>query len=219
MHSLEPVVAKTTPVFITLGDSQTEIAANPFLMGYQTQLAFTYQRKADVVNRGRSSRTTRWWLDNLPSLLADWAQRPPSLITIYLGTNDACSPTGSLAEYHVPVDAFSANMRAIVGNFTAAFPQVKIILVTPGTVEEWSTWGESRNNKDIYKYVVATRTIAHDLGLALVDMWEVMDGAIDMTYDGLHLNNQAHDELHILLLEQIKKKYPELTTENMPWAF
>ncbi|OQR85080.1 hypothetical protein ACHHYP_12389 [Achlya hypogyna] len=213
------VSSDSTPVFITLGDSETEIAANPALMGYQVQLVHTYQRKADVINRGLSGRTTRWWLAHLPSILADWAQKAPSLITIYLGVNDACSLNGTLPSYHVPVNEFATNLRAMVGNLTVAFPRVKIILITPGAVDEASLWGPSRTNVDIHKYVVQTQTIAQDLRLPLVDIWTPTISNYSLFYDGLHLNAQGHTVLHDRLLHAIRTELPQLAPESLPWAF
>jgi hypothetical protein len=47
------------PLLIMLGDSITQNAANPEIMGFQVMLNQDYVRKADVINRGCSGWTTK----------------------------------------------------------------------------------------------------------------------------------------------------------------
>ncbi|EQC40299.1 hypothetical protein SDRG_02201 [Saprolegnia diclina VS20] len=208
-----------TPLIITMGDSITEVGANPALMGYQVMLTNTYQRKADVVNRGMSARTTRWWLSQLPRVLKDWENKHPSLISIYLGVNDASLINGTDAALHVPLDEFKANLNAMVGSFSQAFPNCKILLITPSAVDESTAWSVGRSNAEASKYAKMTKRMGGFLELPVVDAFTPTYNDLTLFYDGLHLNARGNILLHGLILDTIRKNFPDLNPDTMGWAF
>ena len=84
--------------FVTFGDSITQRGFSP---GWTGTLADTYQRRADIINRGYSGYNTRWALHLLPHIFplpptnaaaAAAAPPPPRLVTVWFGANDAALP-------------------------------------------------------------------------------------------------------------------------------
>ncbi|EQC40300.1 hypothetical protein SDRG_02202 [Saprolegnia diclina VS20] len=208
-----------TPLIITMGDSITELGANPSLMGYQVMLTNTYQRKADVVNRGMSGRTTRWWLSQLPRVLKDWEHKHPSLISIYLGVNDASLINGVDAALHVPLDEFTTNLRLMLASFNEAFPNCKILLLTASAVDERTGWSAGRSNAEASRYANATIRLARTLRLPVIDLFTPTFNDLSLFYDGLHLNSRGYVLLHGLFITTVRSYYPDLAPENMGWAF
>ncbi|OQR95528.1 hypothetical protein ACHHYP_00082 [Achlya hypogyna] len=199
-----------------LGDSLTEYASNVQLQGFQATLSRAYIRKADVINRGKAGWTTRDWLPVLPDLIDEWRAKPPSLITICLGANDAA------LEYlwlYVPLPEYATKLRQIVELFRAAFPAAKFILMTPGATDDTTVIRDIRSNERTGTYAAMCKTVGADLGLPVIDLWTPMQGVQkEMLVDGLHFSAAGNAFVHGKLLETIRAVYPALAPEVLPYT-
>ena len=77
------------PQFHLFGDSLTQKSFS--VGGWGARLANSYQRKADVLNRGYNGYNSRWALYLLQKAFPDQAP-VPSLVTVFFGANDAALP-------------------------------------------------------------------------------------------------------------------------------
>ncbi|OQR91526.1 hypothetical protein THRCLA_08957 [Thraustotheca clavata] len=91
-------------IFLMIGDSITQLGANPSLLGFQSQVSQDYMS----VYRGLSGWTTKKWCPLLPKLAREWQHKPPSLITIFLGANDAALPN---ITFSVPLEDYGTNLQ------------------------------------------------------------------------------------------------------------
>jgi lysophospholipase L1-like esterase len=57
------------------------------------------------------------------------------LVTIFLGANDAVLPTHN-PHQHVPLDAYAANLRAMLATCAAEAPGARVLLLTPPPIED-----------------------------------------------------------------------------------
>ncbi|KAF4045079.1 GDSL-like Lipase/Acylhydrolase family [Phytophthora infestans] len=123
------------PVLLLTGDSLTELGTYPNAQGWVALLQARYTRSADVIVRGLSGYNTRWFLKNVMPLLEDeidsGAYRSPSLITVWLGTNDAALTNGSNSEMHVPIEDYKEYLIKVIGGFQSAAPNSSILIITP----------------------------------------------------------------------------------------
>ncbi|KAF0743656.1 hypothetical protein AaE_008517 [Aphanomyces astaci] len=205
------------PLIITLGDSITQNGANPEILGYQVLLNNDYVRKADVVNRGLSGWTTRGWLPKVPLLLEEWRHKPPSLITIFLGANDAALIDSHDSQQHVPVDEYVANLTHMVLLIKTSFPQCEILFLTPPVVDD-ARW-PSRANLETKKYAAACVNLAISLHLPVVDFWTSLQGRTDLLADGLHFNKAGNVVAHQMIVDAIATHLPHLTPGALPSEF
>jgi lysophospholipase L1-like esterase len=92
---------------LLLGDSLTQTSFE----GWGATLANVYQRRADVVNRGYSGYTTRWYLQtrfmNEPE-----SKLQVELAIVFFGANDA-SILELNARHHVPLEEYGDNLRKV----------------------------------------------------------------------------------------------------------
>ncbi|EQC40298.1 hypothetical protein SDRG_02200 [Saprolegnia diclina VS20] len=210
-------ISTPTPVILMLGDSITELGADPNLLGYQVLLTHAYQRKADVVNRGMSARTTRWWVAQLPRVVADWEHKHPSLISIFLGVNDASVPGNT--PLHVPLNEFEANVHSLLNGFSAAFPACAFVLVTPSAVDERSPWGTLWKNDRAATYAASVLALGIARRVPVVDLYTPTEANLNLFFDGLHLGKEGNVLLHQLWLNAVRSHLPHLAPENLKWAF
>ncbi|OQR80729.1 isoamyl acetate-hydrolyzing esterase [Achlya hypogyna] len=205
------------PLIVTLGDSITQNGANPDIMGYQVMLTQDYVRKADVVNRGCSGWTTRDWMPKLPLLTREWSHKPPALVTIFLGANDAALKPGPDQQQHVPLDEYVANLKQLVHTLPTAFPGCKILLLTPPPVDDARY--PSRSNVEAGKYAAACVGVGAACNVPVVDFWTAMQGMPHLFVDGLHFNKAGNVAAHAMILGAIRKHFPDLAPEALPVEF
>ncbi|ETW02966.1 hypothetical protein H310_05407 [Aphanomyces invadans] len=205
------------PLIVTLGDSITQNGANPEILGYQVLLTNDYVRKADVVNRGLSGWTTRGWLSKVPLLIEEWRRKPPCLITVFLGANDAALINSPDHQQHVPVDEYVANLTHMVTLIRAGFPLCKILFLTPPVVDD-ARW-PSRANLETKKYAAACVHLAASLDVPVVDFWTALQGRTDLLADGLHFNRQGNVVAHQMIVDAIAEHFPHLTPAALPSEF
>ncbi|KAF0701249.1 Aste57867_8243 [Aphanomyces stellatus] len=205
------------PSILFLGDSNTEIASHPDTLGFQVRFTQDYARKADTINRGNSGWNTRFWLKNLDRLVAEWMARPPSLVLVMLGTNDACAADGTIAWAHVPLDEFKSNLNALASAFQSSWGS-RVLFVTALPFDDNSSkWHGSRTNADAGKYAAAMVALGQQIGVPVLDLWTpLQDSIATIFYDGLHLNRDGNVQVHMRMRAAIASAFPDLAPESLP---
>ncbi|KAJ8523666.1 hypothetical protein ON010_g17454 [Phytophthora cinnamomi] len=160
----------------------------------------------------------------------------PSLVTIWLGANDAALPDGSMSEQHVPMAAYQNNLAQLVRIFKAVAPDASILLVTPphvdDEVQKTNAMNEegrkkglvSRSNKVTGEYARACVEIASELGVPVLDLYSHFNGMSesernDLLVDGLHFDETGNDEVYRQLRDKINSDFPELSRKLDRWQF
>ncbi|KAI9495538.1 GDSL Lipase/Acylhydrolase [Zychaea mexicana] len=220
---------------LLFGDSITQFSFDTELRGFGASLANAYQRKVDVVNRGFSGYNTEWALPILRQLLPTLEKQKHTsakvlLATIFLGANDSALP---FALQHVPLDKFKANLNAMLSmiqspDSSTYNPELRLILITPPPLNEvqWKkrcddqggplnrTWEYSRD------YAQAVRDVAQEHKVVVADLWQTLmdfgtDHMAEYLLDGLHLNAKGNQVMYELLIETIKRHFPEIHPDNL----
>ena len=140
------------PRFILFGDSITQQSFR--VGGWGARLANTYERSADVINRGYSGYNTRWIMRLLPRVFPTSGEAP-SLVTVLLGANDAARPPPIpgcpltddagrpfAGRQHVPLEEYRAHLVEIVACARrCGGGGARVLLITPPPVDEddWLT--------------------------------------------------------------------------------
>ncbi|KAI0648236.1 SGNH hydrolase [Trametes meyenii] len=151
------MAANIQDAIMLLGDSLTQGGYD--LNGFAAKLAYVYNRKMDVINRGFSGYNTDWALPvfeqaevervrdgvtepyGLPiqafATKEEQAHVPKvRLLVIWFGANDAAPPP---KPQHVPLERFRANLRKLVWTVRAPesarhSPDTRVVLMTPPPV-------------------------------------------------------------------------------------
>jgi isoamyl acetate esterase len=223
------------PNFILFGDS---ISQRGFAVGgWAARLADTYGRRVDVLNRGYSGYNTAKCVHLLPHVFpADAA--PPLLVTIFLGANDASLPDRHSAQHHVPLDAYTSNLRKMVAHLRSTYSSAPpaVILITPPPVDEAARqlsnherWGSpleqpsERTNEFTGRYAEQCRLVGAELGCPVVDAYarfqEAPEWRATHLNDGLHFAPAGDEALHELLIEAIARDSPHLVHTALPYDF
>lgn len=198
-------------MIVLIGDSLTQFGFNPETFGWGTLLQYKYIRKLDVLNRGYSGYTTRWYPTpiDLPS--------DTQLVTLLLGSNDAAIHSVQ----SVPLEEYSARLEAMINEITSC---TRLLLITPPPVKR-----PDRNNANTIKYRNACLTLAQTHDIPCLDTWELFeisnddnDLIMDLYFcDGLHLSKEGNQKLFQGVVDCINQYYPELNSDYLdptfPW--
>lgn len=104
----------------------------------------------------------------------DYYQAPSdSLQTIFFGANDAVLPD-SPTHQHVPLQEYKQNLRSLITHETIEAHQPRIILITPGPVDEYQFFVRQRTAEHTKLYADACREIGKELGVPVLDLWSVL---------------------------------------------
>lgn len=218
---------------LLLGDSLTQLGWD----GWAGQLAHTYQRRADVINRGMAGYNTRWFLhyaDSDTGRSDVWEQGADSvkLVTIFFGANDS-SDIKLNPRHHVPLQEFKNNLDVLISKSRERYGKdVAIVVVAaPPVVHEQrlafqkerfgdKATGELERNLELSeKYAQAALAVAEKHELPSVHLWKLMqdeDGCESFFYDGLHFTPKGNQFVAQALLDEIKKSYPKLAVHADP---
>lgn len=223
---------------LCIGDSITQrgFEAN---RGWVSQLANTYLRRADVINRGCSGYNTRW----IVAMLDDAAltheivpkrmrEESPLFVTVFLGANDAAD------DFHaVPLEEYAQNMARIVSfvrDECRVEPRCIFVLSPPAVdAEAWMVdrqrlYGAehvTRPNRSLERtkrYAAAAGAVAAELGASFCDLMTpmlAMEPASQwkaLLCDGLHLSDGGNDLVFNTLLAAVLAAFPELHPEELP---
>ena len=228
---------KYPPQILLFGDSITEGAT-----AFTSKLTNLYSRRADVLNRGFSGYTTTLALSVLPQFFPpDSPRHVPKvrLMTVFFGANDACVPGEA---QHVPIDVFRENLKRIVTWEGVKLHETRVMLVTPGPVDEWQLDGNSRNVVTTKEYADVVKRVAAEQGVSCVDLWGVMMGLAgwrqgqeealqgskereksevlaELLGDGLHFTEKGYDVLYSEVVGCIERNMPEMKAEEMDYVF
>jgi len=103
------------PVIVCFGDSITQGGHSPEHVGWVGRLEDFYCRRADVLCRGFSGYNSDWLVRMQGDLFTRlFKRRPPALVTIWLGANDA---TVESSTQHVPLWKYKDNLEKMVRYF------------------------------------------------------------------------------------------------------
>ncbi|GAA6050096.1 hypothetical protein JCM3770_001368 [Rhodotorula araucariae] len=223
--------------FICFGDSLTELSWGESGLG--ASLAFLYQRKLDVLNRGLSGYNSDWSLHCLRQWLEPTSASPSGpktqLMTIWLGANDAVLPG---EPQHVPLARYEANLRAIVALARERVPEAGLVLITP-TPYYPESWLDERVRRGLPRthdrapertreYANAVKRLGEELGVPVADahtpVWQEMqrlgpEKEGSLFTDGLHLTSEAYRYVVDAVKKAIETHYPEKTWDALPLLF
>ncbi|HQW90179.1 MAG TPA: GDSL-type esterase/lipase family protein, partial [Nitrospira sp.] len=174
--------------WVALGDSLTSLAGGgaPY-MGWATQAEILSAGKIRAVaNAGVSGDNAADALARLPALLA---AQTPTLVTVWVGTNDV-TQARTLA-------AYQSDVIAIVDALTAASVTVAILTIPPrndltklNTINTWNRW---------------LKTLCRDRNLHLIDAYDVLVDRTTGAYavghgdpDGVHISPLGHNKVGAL---------------------
>ena len=227
------------PVFLLFGDSITQRGWAPG--GWAARLADSYGRRADILNRGYSGYNTAKAVQLLPFVFPEAARDAPSLVTVFLGANDAALSSVHPG-HHVSLADYEANLRIIVSHIrrvhgaAASAARPAIMLITPPPVDEAA---RVRANSERHGtpadappertcevtagYAAACSRVAREMGCALVDAFSGFqaDAGWRETHlnDGLHFAPAGDEALFRLVTAAIEEQLPELAVRSLPYDF
>ncbi|TYZ56840.1 hypothetical protein PybrP1_008865, partial [[Pythium] brassicae (nom. inval.)] len=111
------------------------------------------------------------------------SQFRPSLITIWLGANDAALLDGPNRLQNVPLDEYRSRLASIVNAVETHLSEgSKVLLITPPTVVDSDRTLKDRNNAAAGEYARACVEVARAEGVAVLDVYA-------------HINSTYPDEL------------------------
>ncbi|CCE65084.1 hypothetical protein TPHA_0J02640 [Tetrapisispora phaffii CBS 4417] len=223
--------------FLLFGDSITEFAYNPRLYPELETDQFTvggaltnaYARKMDVLPRGFAGYTSRYALQILPEILKN--ESKIELVAIGFGSNDA-SIGGPIS---VPLDEYIKNIKTLIRTLRE-HGITNIILVSPGMIDEGRF--ESKNPAELelgclrtvenfVLYTKALKQISEEEHVGFANMNEnftkyvsehnALDWRKELFVDGVHLTGKGSHIYFDVLLDAIKKYYPQWHPDNVPY--
>lgn len=161
-------------------------------------------------------RLTARWVDQhvLPTLEDELAfQFEPSLVTLWLGANDAALLDGPSKSQHVPIDEYQMRLTTIVRTLTVHLPSsAKLLLMTPPPVIDSERKDKDRSNAAAAKYARACVEVAKAENVPVLDVYAHFNTAYSSesarkTFfaDGLHLSAKGNAEIALLLDAKIKE--------------
>ncbi|KAI0956864.1 hypothetical protein AcW1_005443 [Taiwanofungus camphoratus] len=235
------MAANVEDVIMLLGDSLTQGGWEPH--GIAQRLAYAYNRKLDIINRGMSGYNTDWIIPVFEQCFATQheQQHVPKvrILTIWLGANDAALP-GS--DQHVPLPTYAANLSKMIHMVTDTTskwysPDTRIVLFTPPPVNTYQWRIEQRSwdpPQELDRNFEVTRTYAEKVkevgakeGVSVVDLWtriwdacgHVEEQLSEYLWDGLHLNEQGYAIVFEEFIRTISENYPELHYDRLQNVF
>ncbi|GLE04882.1 hypothetical protein PINS_up013863 [Pythium insidiosum] len=211
------------PLLLLLGDSITEFGVSVDNGGWIALLLQRFNRTASIHQTGLAGYTTKWYMDVVfDSLKKDLSTTlSPSLITLWLGANDAALPDGPSFHQHVPLEDYKKNLHALVAMFKQTAPQAKILLITPPPVDDearrrMSKTGKlDRSNAAAGEYAKACKEVAAAEKIEALDLYTYFNAFPTAErnaclIDGLHLSKKGNALMEQQLCDKIKASYPDL---------
>ncbi|KAI9915569.1 hypothetical protein PsorP6_007874 [Peronosclerospora sorghi] len=156
------------------------------------------------------------------------ALRSPSLITIWLGANDAALPDGHAAGQHVPLATYKENLVKIIQFFQTRAPKACILLITPPHVDDAVRMARSpsgcaeRTNAVTGLYAQACVDVARELNVHVLDMYTFFHTMPDRDRaqcldDGLHFTAEGNRLVEQQLQAKIVHAFPSLVKQLEAW--
>ncbi|KAG7380596.1 hypothetical protein PHYPSEUDO_006990 [Phytophthora pseudosyringae] len=219
------------PVIYLTGDSLTQRGTDPANDGWVALMQHRYNRSADIVARGLSGYNTKWFIESaLPVIERELTGevRSPSLITLWLGANDAALPDGIAARQHVPLATYKENLARIVRAYQAKAPQAHILLVTPPHVDDEVRKSRSpnaraeRTNAAAGEYARTCVEAATEIGVTVLDLYAFFNALSESERaacldDGLHFTAKGNRLVDEQLQAAIGNAFPDLVKQLEAW--
>lgn len=117
----------------------------------------------------------------------------PSDIIFAIGINDSKYPSESDIN-KVSLADYQKNLEELITQAKAFTNKITIVGATKVDDEWRSVKGSRFLNDEIQKYNTVMRSVADKHGFQFIDMFEVLDTAIDLA-DGLHPNAQGYQKM------------------------
>ncbi|XP_072020920.1 isoamyl acetate-hydrolyzing esterase 1 homolog isoform X1 [Amphiura filiformis] len=221
------MMTSSWPKIILFGDSITQFSFGEG--GWGAFIADKLQRKCDVVNRGLSGYNTSLAKLALPRLLPKSQIPQVSVLTLFMGANDAALEELYPQQY-ISVSSYVANMKAMIDYLQeGGLEASKIVLITPPPIygEGWkkhcqTTYGvaQNRTNANTGLYAKACCTVAKDLGIEVLDIYTIMQQEPKWErylLDGLHLSPDGNQFLGEQLWKMLEPKTRDLPMQLPDW--
>jgi len=113
------------PYAIAVGDSLTQQGFSG-AGGWLAGLANDYTRRMDWLNRGYSGWNSRWVLLILDRVVSRPTAAGASLVTVFLGANDAVLPS---ERQHVPLDEYVERTPLLCSTTTTSLRRCSVLLL------------------------------------------------------------------------------------------
>eukprot|EP00742_Colponemidia_sp_Colp-10_P001931 GILJ01002063.1.p1 GENE.GILJ01002063.1~~GILJ01002063.1.p1 ORF type:complete len:262 (+),score=38.39 GILJ01002063.1:68-853(+) len=228
----------TRDLFLLLGDSLTQQCFENG--GWGAQLCNAYNRQADILCRGFSGYNSRHLMLSLETILSSLNGAVPSLITIFIGANDAV--LSSSAPQFVDVGEYKQNLLDMIRRLKkhvkdqAAMKRTHIVLITPPPIhaaqravscqEKYGQYTPEtdRSDENAQMYALAMKEVAQSMGVFCLNLWEQMhteggENYGDYLSDGLHFSASGQTFVCQSLLALIKQHIRELVPAKMSVDF
>jgi lysophospholipase L1-like esterase len=209
------------PKILMLGDSLTQTSFE----GWGAGLANTYQRRADILNRGLSGYNSRWYLQYAQGH-GVWNEQGVVLVTIFFGANDASLAVEN-PHAHVPLDEYTDNLKTLIQQCQKHYQHAKILMIGPPPVYheqriafQKQRYGDKatgvleRTLKNTGLYAEACKKTAKQFDLPIVDLYTSMQEATKdwgkFFTDGLHFSKDGHEFVELQIQKTIDTKLPSL---------
>jgi lysophospholipase L1-like esterase len=197
-----------------------------------------YTRSSDVITRGFSGYNTKWFLKYVMPVLEQEirirAYSPPSLITVWLGTNDAVLVNGSNSEMHVPVEEYKNNLVEVVKAFQSVAPDAGILMITPPHIgdETRAKYAAERtdakrgrldrSNAATGNYSHACVEVAMERKVPVLDLYAYFNAMPvatrdAMLVDGIHFNAAGNEVVNEQIRSKIETEFPALAEALQVW--
>jgi len=134
-------------------------------------------------------------------------ERQPDVVHLNAGLHDLKCPFGSETR-QVPLDAYRANMEAIVERVLAETKAVVVLALTTPVDQAWhhAVKGFDRFESDVDAYNAVVRDIAAAADTELNDLWGIVDAAGKdrlLEPDGVHFNEAGCRLLGLAVSERV----------------
>lgn len=210
------------PGIVLFGDSLTQYAyGDDTMVGWASLLSHSYQRRADIYNRGFAGYNTRFARPLLGKLFGKMDSSVLFTI-IWFGANDASVPGDP---QHVPLSEYEENLQIMIRSFRTSLKPTgrdfPILLLTPPPIHEdmlCRAFGiplANRLNDLARQYGERVKAVASaDDKCAVVDTWELLEGETEWRgkylSDGLHLNGEGNKRVHQGIMDTIRRLFPKV---------
>jgi lysophospholipase L1-like esterase len=175
---------------LLVGDSITQLGCNPELNGWTAAMENAWIRRLEVMNRGFSGYTTKWWLSLIDRILHN-AQQPEckiALATVFLGANDAAFNETQ----YVPFEDYIENIKYLVKELQKCCKRIILICPPPVDTEKWP----DREYTRVKSYRDGCISFAKSTGIPVIDTWTVFLGP-ELIKDQSKLDGLLCDGLHL----------------------
>ena len=164
-------------------------------MGYLEEVQRKLADVAEVVHNPGNGGDSANVLANLDAWLAE---TEPDLVSLNCGLHDLKRQPGTRT-YQVPIEAYRANLVAVLARLRAARCHVVWVATTPVLDERHQARKPfDRYNADVIEYNAMARALAEEAELAVIDLYQAaLELGLETALgpDGVHFTPEAYDAL------------------------